>query len=176
MRVFNLNTIEYTENILLYWRRWVSLCSHKCWNMLIQAAKSWLWGGNQAGLLLLAWFKSTVQHLWAAMVIENAYRQASQIPIYSQFDHFKSDSCMIGLVILPVCNHRILKKKIEDLENSLQASQKDAEVRSSNVAFRKDFDEFFFFPAQGQLRDMEATMRLEVEKAQSEVSQAARIR
>lgn len=112
--------------------------------MLIQAAKSWLWGGNQAGLLLLAWFKSTVQHLWAALVIENAYRQASQTPIYSRFDHFKSDSCMIGLVILPVCNHRILKKKIEDLENSLQASQKDAEVRSSNVAFEKGFDEFFF--------------------------------
>lgn len=108
-------------------------------------------------------------------MIENAYRQPSQTPIYSQFDHLKSDSCMIGLVILPVCNHRILKKKIEDLENSLQASQKDAEVQSSNVAFQKGFDEFFF-PAQGQLRDMEATMRLEVEKAQSEVSQAARIR
>eukprot|EP00434_Breviolum_minutum_P007806 symbB.v1.2.006891.t1/scaffold413.1/size265838/15 len=62
---------------------------------------------------------------------------------------------------------RILKKKIEDLENSLQASQKDAEVRSSNVAFEKGFDEFFF-PAQGQLRDMEATMRLEVEKVRTE--------
>lgn len=122
--------------------------------MLIQAAKSWLWGGNQAGLLLLAWFKSTVQHLWAAMVIENAYRQPSQTPIYSQFDHFKSDSCMMGLVILPVCNHRILKKKIEDLENSLQASQKDAEVQSSNVAFEQDFDELFI-----RHRDSYATWR-----------------
>ena len=66
--------------------------------MLIQAAKSWLWGGNQAGLLLLEWAKSTVQHLWAAMVIENAYQQPGRIPIYSQFDHLKSDTCIIGLV------------------------------------------------------------------------------
>ena len=116
-----------------------------------------------------------MQHLWAAMVIENAYQQPGRTPIYSQFDHLKSDTCIIGSVTLPVCNRRILKQKIEDLESSFQASQKDAEVQRSNVAFEKHFDENLF-PAQGQLRDMEATMRLEVEKAQSEVSQAARIR
>ena len=92
-----LNTIEYRENIAQNLRR-VCYSSHKRWIVLIQAAKSCVWGGNQAGLWLSGCFKSTVNTLLTAIAIEKAYQQPIQ-SMYSKFERFKFDNRIIYLFI-----------------------------------------------------------------------------